>query len=161
MAESVFPGGCAHACELETSMLLHLAPESVRMDKIKSELSKTNELGSKFTWTDLFASGPMGLVEWTSQYSDTGVIGEAEKATAEKGKMCLEEASRNLATFIAEYQARELHHARPIRPNRRRCRWRFRRTTENQYQSHTFEEGASSDATVWHLRMPNSSLYEL
>jgi len=108
--ESVFPGGCAHACELETSMLMYLSPESVRMDRIKNELSKTNELGSKYTWTDLFAAGPMGLVEWTSQYSDTGVIGEAEKATAEKGKMCLEEAGRNLATFIAEYQAR------PIRP---------------------------------------------
>jgi len=108
--ESVFPGGCSHACELETSMLLHLAPESVRMDKIKSELSKSNEMGSKYIWGDLFASGPMGLVEWTSQYSDTGVIGEAELATAAKGKMCLEEAGRNLAAFVAEYQAR------PVRP---------------------------------------------
>ncbi|CAN5695654.1 creatininase family protein [soil metagenome] len=116
--ESVFPGGCAHACELETSMLMHLSPESVRMDKIKNELSKTNELGSKYTWTDLFASGPMGLVEWTSQYTDSGVIGEAEKATAAKGKMCLEEAGRNLATFVAEYQARQMqprtsHHTQP------------------------------------------------
>jgi creatinine amidohydrolase len=108
--ESVFPGGCAHACELETSMLMHLAPHLVRTDKIKNELSKTNQLGSRYTWVDLFAAGPMGLVEWTSQYTDSGVIGEAEKATAEKGKLCLEEASRNLAAFVAEL------HARPIRP---------------------------------------------
>jgi creatinine amidohydrolase len=110
--ESVFPGGCAHACELETSMLMHLAPELVRMDKIKNELSRTTQLGSKYTWTDLFASGPMGLVEWTSQYTDSGVIGEAEKATAEKGRLCLEEASRNLAAFVAEF------HARPVQPRR-------------------------------------------
>ena len=52
--ESVFPGGCAHAGELETSMLLYLSPESVRKDKIKSEIARTNKLGSKYMWTDLF-----------------------------------------------------------------------------------------------------------
>lgn len=108
--ESVFPGGCAHAGELETSLMLHLTPHLVRKDKIKSELSKTNQLGSKYTYSDLFGAGPMGLVEWTSQYTDSGVIGEAELGTAEKGKLCLEEAGRNLAAFVAEFQAR------PVRP---------------------------------------------
>ena len=46
--ESVFPGGCGHAGELETSMLLYLDPDSVRKDKIKSEIPKTNKRGSKF-----------------------------------------------------------------------------------------------------------------
>jgi creatinine amidohydrolase len=101
--ESVFPGGVAHAGELETSMVMHLSPESVRNDRIKSEIAKTNERKSKFTWLDLFGSGPVGQVEWTSQYSDTGVMGEAEKATAEKGKIVFEEASQNLAEFITEY----------------------------------------------------------
>ena len=32
-------------------MLLYLAPESVRKDKIKSEIAKTNKLGSKFLYT--------------------------------------------------------------------------------------------------------------
>ncbi|MEC7868524.1 MAG: creatininase family protein, partial [Candidatus Poribacteria bacterium] len=62
--ESVFPGGCSHAGELETSMLLHLSPNSVRQNKIKSEISKTNKRNSKFIWGDLFAKGPMGLIEW-------------------------------------------------------------------------------------------------
>ena len=106
--DSVFPGGCSHACELETSMLLHLSPESVRKNKIKNEIAKTNQLGSKFVWTDLFSAGPMGLIQWTSQYSDTGVMGEPEKATAEKGKIVFEEASRNLADFIEEYHAMEI-----------------------------------------------------
>ena len=35
-------------------MLLHLSPESLRHDKIKSEISKTNKRGSKFVYTDLF-----------------------------------------------------------------------------------------------------------
>ena len=50
----------------------------------------------------------MGLIEWTSQYSDTGVMGEAEKATAEKGKIVFEEASRNLAEFVEEYHAMKI-----------------------------------------------------
>ena len=75
----------------------------MRQDKIKSEIAKTNKLDSKFVWTDLFAKGAMGLIEWTSQYSDTGVMGEAEKATAEKGQIVFEEASQNLADFIQEY----------------------------------------------------------
>lgn len=106
--ESVKPGGCSHAGELETSMLMHLSPESVRTDKIKSEIARTNKLGSKFVWTDLFGSGPMGMIEWTSQYSQSGVMGEAEKATAEKGKMCLEEAAKNLADWIEEYYHMEI-----------------------------------------------------
>lgn len=103
--ESVFPGGCSHACELETSMLLHLAPQHVRQDKIKSEIVRTNKLGSKFIWGDLFAKSSMGLIEWTSQYTESGVSGEAEKATAEKGRIAFEEASANLAEFIGEYHA--------------------------------------------------------
>ncbi|HAA73935.1 TPA: creatininase [Candidatus Latescibacteria bacterium] len=106
--ESMFPGGCSHAGELETSMLLYLDPDSVRKDKIKSEIAKTNKYGSKYVWGDLFGKGPMGLVEWTSQYSDSGVMGEAEKATAEKGKLVFEEASRNLAEFVAEYYERKI-----------------------------------------------------
>ena len=89
-------------------MLLHLAPESVRTDKIKSEIAKTNKMGSEFIWTDLFAKGAVGLVEWTSQYTETGVMGEAEKATAEKGKLVFEEASRQLAAFLEEYHGRKI-----------------------------------------------------
>jgi len=114
--ESVFPGGCSHAGELETSMLMYLSPDSVREDKIKSEIAKTNKRGSKYIWGDLFGKSAMGLVEWTSQYSDSGVMGEAEKATADKGKIVFEEASKNLAEFIEEYHGMEIaertsHHA--------------------------------------------------
>jgi len=97
--------------------LLHLSPDSVRQNKIKSEIAKTNKRGSKFIWGDLFAKGPMGLIEWTSQYTDSGVMGEAEKATAEKGRIVFEEATQNLAEFIEEYyhlkiEGRKQHQAK-------------------------------------------------
>ena len=34
--ESTFPGGCAHACELETSLYMYLDGDNVRTDKIES-----------------------------------------------------------------------------------------------------------------------------
>ena len=101
--ESVFPGGVAHAGELETSMLMHLSPESVREDRIKTELARTQTRSPQHIWLDLFGSGPVGLIEWTSQYTDSGVMGEAEKATAAKGKRVFEEASSRLAEFVDVY----------------------------------------------------------
>src|SRR5688572_21557109 len=48
--ESEFPGGIAHACELETSVYLHLCPEDVRKDLIKSGDISFNEQKSPFRY---------------------------------------------------------------------------------------------------------------
>jgi hypothetical protein len=53
--ESKFPGGIAHACELETSMYLYLDGENVRKDKIKNGVISFNEDNSPFNYVDLFA----------------------------------------------------------------------------------------------------------
>jgi creatinine amidohydrolase len=70
--ESKFPGGCSHACELETSLYLYLDGDNVRKDKIKSG-TIFNEDNSPFNWVDLFAAGPASLISWTSSCSATGV----------------------------------------------------------------------------------------
>jgi creatinine amidohydrolase len=101
--KSAFPGGCAHACELETSVYLHLAPEDVRKDLIRSGTISFNEEKSRYRWVDLFAAGPMQVTSWTSSYSETGVLGEAALATAEKGKAAFEEAARRLCDFLDEW----------------------------------------------------------
>ena len=84
--QSKFPGGCAHACELETSLYLYLDGDNVRKDQIKNGTISFNEENSPFNWVDLFAAGPATVISWTSSYSETGVLGEAELATAEKGR---------------------------------------------------------------------------
>lgn len=101
--ESAFPGGIAHACELETSMYLHIAPEDVRKDKIRNGQISFNEDKSKFRYVDLYGSGPVEVTSWTASYSDSGVLGEAELATAEKGKAAFEEAVTRLCEFIDEW----------------------------------------------------------
>jgi creatinine amidohydrolase len=104
--QSKFPGGCAHACELETSMYLYLDGDNVRKDLIKNGVISFNEEGSPFSWVDLFAAGPATVISWTSSYTDTGVLGEAELATAEKGRAVYEEAVRQLVRFVTWWKDR-------------------------------------------------------
>ena len=51
-------------------------------------------------WVDLFGAGPATVISWTSSYSETGVLGEAELATAEKGRQAYEEAVKQLVRFV-------------------------------------------------------------
>jgi creatinine amidohydrolase len=104
--QSKFPGGCAHACELETSLYLYLDGDNVRRDLIKSGVVSFNEENSPFSYVDLFGHGPAANTSWTSSYSDTGVLGEAELATAEKGRQAYEEAVKQLVRFVTWYKDR-------------------------------------------------------
>ena len=104
--ESKFPGGCAHACELETSMYLYLDEDNVRKDKIKSGTISINDEESPFNYVDLFGHGPATIVSWTSSYSQTGVLGDAEKATKEKGERAYNEAVKQLVRFVEYFLQR-------------------------------------------------------
>ena len=116
--ESEFPGGCAHACELETSLALRLDESLVRKDLIKSHETWTNAQRSEFESVDLFGSGPVAVTSWTSTYTETGVCGSAALATAEKGELLFEEAVNRLTEWGDEFYARRYptrtdHHRQP------------------------------------------------
>jgi creatinine amidohydrolase len=104
--QSKFPGGCAHACELETSLYLYLDGDNVRKDEIRSGDMSFNNEGSPYNYVDLFGQGPATVISWTSSYTETGVLGEAELATAEKGRQVYEEAVKHLAGFIRYFKDR-------------------------------------------------------
>lgn len=120
--ESKFPGGCAHACELETSLYLYLDEDNVRKDKIKNGTISFNEENNPFNWCDLFGAGAATVVNWTSSYSETGVLGEAEKATKEKGERAYNEAVKQLCNVVTYFHARprdarrEMHRKSPTIP---------------------------------------------
>jgi creatinine amidohydrolase len=120
--QSKFPGGCAHACELETSLYLYLDGDNVRKDRIESGVISFNEENSPFNWVDLFAAGPATIISWTSSYTETGVLGDAELATAEKGRQVYEEAVKQLVRFVTWFKdrpkdkRRDLHRQRPTMP---------------------------------------------
>jgi creatinine amidohydrolase len=120
--ESKFPGGCSHACELETSLYQYLEGDDVRSDQIKSGTISFNDEGSPFNWVDLFGAGPATTVSWTSSYSDTGVLGDAELASAEKGKRAYDEAVKQLCRFVTWFKDRpkdvrkDMHRTPPTMP---------------------------------------------
>jgi creatinine amidohydrolase len=61
-------------------------------------------------------------VSWTSSYSETGVLGDAELATKEKGKRAYDEAVKQLVNFVRWFkdrpkdQRRDLHAKPPTMP---------------------------------------------
>jgi creatinine amidohydrolase len=120
--ESKFPGGCSHACELETSLYLYLDGDNVRRDLIKSGVISFNEENNPFNWADLFAQGPCTVISWTSSGSETGVLGDAELASVAKGRQAYEEAVKQLVRFIDYFhsrpkdQRRDRHRRPPTMP---------------------------------------------
>ena len=109
--QSKFPGGCSHACELETSLYMYLDGDNVRMDKIKSGTISFNNEESPFNWVDLFGAGPATVVSWTSSYSDTGVLGDAELALRCAGHSLLINGSHHHPSAIAAGQVEHLEEA--------------------------------------------------
>ncbi|MDB5339189.1 MAG: crnA 1 [Planctomycetaceae bacterium] len=104
--ESKFPGGCSHACELETSLYLYLDEDNVRKDLIKAGTISFNNEDSAYNWVDLFGAGPATVISWTSSYSDSGVLGDAAKATKEKGERAYIEAVKQLCGYVNYFQPR-------------------------------------------------------
>ena len=103
--ESTFPGGMSHACELETSLYLHLEGEHVRTDRVHNHISTLND-GNPYIWGDLLSKGPAALTSWTSTYSPRGVMGEPELATAEKGEQVYLEAVKQLIGVVDFFRNR-------------------------------------------------------
>src|SRR5438046_10689367 len=99
-----------------------MSGKEVRKEQIKSGVISFNDEKSPFNWVDLFAAGPATLVSWTSSYSDSGVLGDAELATAEKGKEAYEEAVKQLVRFINWFKdrpkdrRRDRHRRKPTMP---------------------------------------------
>jgi creatinine amidohydrolase len=105
LRESEKIGGMNHACEFETSLYLAIAPELVDMSKAVHELSHRP---SKNYWTDLIGGdGPLAMMEPWSALSESGVMGDPTKASAEKGHKLLDAAASGIVELIDELRARK------------------------------------------------------
>ena len=100
-------GWLAHADEIETSLYLYLRPEGVRLNLARPE---NNMLPSEFIWRDVEVGGRVGMMEWWSTFSKTGVLGDPTLATEEKGRRFFTACTEQLAALIRELKDR------PIRP---------------------------------------------
>jgi creatinine amidohydrolase len=101
-AERTSPiGGMAHACELETSLYLALRPDLVQMERAVREIPTQ----TKHVWMD-WSDGPLSLMPHWSALSESGVTGDATAATAEKGRIFLDQATKEVAEYIGEVARR-------------------------------------------------------
>ena len=91
-----------HACELETSMILHLRPELVNM---KAAVGTTIPFESAFYVPDFGTSSRVDVARSFDQLSVTGAFGHPESATAEKGALLFDTAVQEAVAFIREFAA--------------------------------------------------------
>ncbi|MBM3720584.1 MAG: creatininase family protein [Actinobacteria bacterium] len=82
-------GGMGHACEMETSLALHLRPESVDLKALRSDIPD-----EKTPWSciDFRQGGFLGIPLDLKRDSREGVIGDPMPATAAKGKTIFDAA---------------------------------------------------------------------
>ncbi|PYV40514.1 MAG: creatininase [Acidobacteria bacterium] len=96
-------GGMAHACELETSVYLHLDGKRVQMDKARKEIGLP---ASEFIWLDLLDGSPVHLMDHWSRFSQSGVVGDPSLATAEKGRIIFEAVVEAFLRLVREFKNR-------------------------------------------------------
>ncbi len=89
-----------HAGEIETSMMLALDSACVRMD-LSQNFASTSEVRAK--QFAILSNGKSAKLGWQMQdYNAAGAVGNAQAATAEKGRAVIDAAGRSLAALLAE-----------------------------------------------------------
>jgi creatinine amidohydrolase len=89
-----------HAGEIETSLMLALRPDQVRMAQAEYFRSSSQERAPDFP---ILGNGKTAKLGWQMQdYNANGAVGNARAATAEKGRAVVDAAGRSLARMLAE-----------------------------------------------------------
>jgi Uncharacterized protein, putative amidase len=91
-----------HGGQVETSMMLAVAPELVRLERVEDFSSRAAAVASRHRV--LAVEGETGLGWLAEDLNPLGVTGNAAQATAEIGRALLDHYARWLATLIREVQ---------------------------------------------------------
>ena len=92
-----------HGGDIETSVMLALHPERVRMDKAERFGSRQAEFATRFA--HLRAYGPHAFGWKMSDLNPKGVAGDASAATAEKGEALIAHTLRGLVALLEDVAA--------------------------------------------------------
>ena len=89
-----------HAGDIETSMMLHLAPGQVRMEHARHFHSTSQDRAALYP---ILGNGKSAKLGWQMQdYHPAGAAGDAAAATAGKGASLVQGAATQLALLLAE-----------------------------------------------------------
>jgi len=89
-----------HACELESSMILRLRPELVKLEAARGA---NIPFESAFYTPDFSGPSRVDVPRAFDQLSETGAFGHPELATAEKGEALFQAAVGEVVAFVREF----------------------------------------------------------
>ncbi|AKH99045.1 uncharacterized protein, putative amidase [Hoeflea sp. IMCC20628] len=89
-----------HAGDIETSVMLAIRPDLVRLDALQDFPSRQSDYAAQFT--HLRAYGPHAFGWKMSDLNKDGAAGKASQATAEKGEAILAHAVRGLSELLSD-----------------------------------------------------------
>lgn len=89
-----------HAGEMETSMMLALAPHLVDMEQARNFASTSEDRANRF---EILGNGKSAKLGWQMQdYNPAGAVGNALGASIDKGHAVVDAAARALARLLSE-----------------------------------------------------------
>lgn len=99
-----------HAGDIETSMMLHLAPGTVHMEHAQNFRSTSQDRSERFA---ILGNGKSAKMGWAMEdYHQSGAVGQADAATADKGRAVVYAAGAALAALLAGVAALPLETVR-------------------------------------------------
>lgn len=94
-----------HAGQVETSMMLHLAPHLVHMERAQNWRSTSQDRAERFA---ILGNGRSAKMGWAIEdYNPSGAVGDSASATADQGARVVQAAAASLARLLAELHALE------------------------------------------------------
>ena len=93
-------GGMGHACEMETSIMLHLHPQRVKMEKAVRDGPPHDD---PFRKADMQHARPVFFVNEFHEVTESGVIGHPDLASAEKGRRFLDGIVDEVSAFVEHF----------------------------------------------------------
>jgi len=91
-----------HGGDGETSLMLHFRPDLVRMDEARDFTSKAEEMKSEYR--HIFPTGPHALAWIAHDLNPHGVMGDASRGTAEKGRIMAEHQAGGFIELLREVE---------------------------------------------------------
>jgi creatinine amidohydrolase len=93
-------GGMGHACEMETSIMLHLHPKRVKLERAVRDGPPYTDPYRK---SDMQYARPAFFVNEFHEVTPSGVMGHPDLASAEKGRRFLDGIVAEVSAFVEHY----------------------------------------------------------
>ncbi len=93
-------GGMGHACEMETSIMLHLHPQRVKIERAVRDGPPHTDSYRK---ADMQYARPVFFVNEFQEVTQSGVMGHPDLASAEKGKRFLDGIVAEVSAFVEHF----------------------------------------------------------